>query len=151
MSDAGRYGTPANGNSGDSYTLTTEDVLGIVQHEDFIACAYFRGMDDDKALARKPLVEASFRRWLAGVIADAKAEGAAGKGRELLQLANSIVVLRGRAERAEAKLAAVRADMHLTMMTPDPHDPGAYVLGRDAETALTEGEQEEGTRWMPTR
>lgn len=56
-----------------------------------------------------------------------------------------------RAEQAEAKLAAVRADMHLTMMTPDPNDPGAYVPGRDAETALTEGEQEEGTRWMPTR
>ena len=51
-----------------------------------------------------------------------------------------------RAEVAEARLATVRADMHLTQMTPDPNDPGAYVLGDDAEAALAverEGESHE--------
>ena len=68
---------------------------------------------------------------VAGRLADAKAE--ADRWQE-------------RAEVAEARLATVRADMHLTQMTPDPNDPGAYVLGGDAEAALAverEGESHE--------
>jgi hypothetical protein len=47
-----------------------------------------------------------------------------------------IPVLLERLRAAETALATVRDDMHLEQMTPNPNDPGAYVLGREAERAV---------------
>lgn len=50
-------------------------------------------------------------------------------------------VLIARMRVAETALATIRNDIYLEQMTPNPNDPGAYVLGRRAERALFEAHE----------
>ena len=108
-----------------------------------VVCA--KRMHVNTSLGKEEALTDALMPFVERRVAEAKAEADRWQEAALMGLAGESRE-RDRAEVAEARLATVRADMHLTQMTPDPNDPGAYVLGGDAEEVLAveqEGENNE--------
>jgi hypothetical protein len=77
--------------------------------------------------------DAALIAWLRDVADHTKPIELYGK---LDSAAERIEALKSERDALAAVIEAVRADVHLTQMTPDPNNSGAYVLGANAEAAI---------------
>lgn len=68
---------------------------------------------------------------------------------------SKVAVLEAEVARLNKVIVVISGDMHLTQMTPNSNDPGAYVLGATAEKAIFDAltpvstEPESGTVTLP--